>query len=254
MHQLETQAALRPAQGRSRGSEPVDFPANSCESDPPSQWTSRNFDFILGSSLARHRQYRRVVFQRGFRREMGAGEAPVDRTRHVGTQEDRGTPPRLLRRPTMSPKSQGNDGADHCRSLNQSLNSLMTKVSCGGVRTEESGLRSELNFRSGPNPQADFSYRKMLSAEKYTRDHACQGGASGPTGACRSRGLPLRRIAKSKVEHVGPVGLHQRSGAAETVPWAYLRLPPFPQVAVRVLQLADNENVPLRQFCESNFL
>jgi putative nucleotidyltransferase with HDIG domain len=31
------------------------------------------------------------------------------------------------------------------------------------------------------------------------------------------------------------------------VPWAYLRLPPFPQVAIRVLQLANDENVQLHQ-------
>jgi len=49
---------------------------------------------------------------------------------------------------------------------------------------------------------------------------------------------------------VGSVGLHQRSGAAATVPWAYLRLPPFPQVAVRVLQLAINGKVQPHQLCE----
>ncbi len=42
----------------------------------------------------------------------------------------------------------------------------------------------------------------------------------------------------------------ERSGAAANLPWAYLRLPPFPQVAVRVLQLANNENVQLRQLCD----
>jgi HD-like signal output (HDOD) protein len=31
------------------------------------------------------------------------------------------------------------------------------------------------------------------------------------------------------------------------LPWAHLRLPPFPQVAIRVLQLANNENVQLHQ-------
>jgi putative nucleotidyltransferase with HDIG domain len=49
---------------------------------------------------------------------------------------------------------------------------------------------------------------------------------------------------------VGSVGLHQRSGAAATLPWAYLRLPPFPQVVVRVLQLANNGKVQLHQLCE----
>ena len=49
---------------------------------------------------------------------------------------------------------------------------------------------------------------------------------------------------------VGANGLDLRSGSAATVPWAYLRLPPFPQVAVRVLQLAKNENVQLHQLCD----
>jgi len=42
----------------------------------------------------------------------------------------------------------------------------------------------------------------------------------------------------------------QQIRLAEPVPWAHLRLPPFPQVAVRVLQLANNENVQLRQLCD----
>ena len=49
---------------------------------------------------------------------------------------------------------------------------------------------------------------------------------------------------------VGANGLDQRSTGTTTVPWAYLRLPPFPQVAVRVLQLANNENVQLHQLCD----
>lgn len=44
--------------------------------------------------------------------------------------------------------------------------------------------------------------------------------------------------------------LDQRSAGSAKVPWAYLRLPPFPQVAVRVLQLAKNENVQLHQLCD----
>jgi putative nucleotidyltransferase with HDIG domain len=56
-------------------------------------------------------------------------------------------------------------------------------------------------------------------------------------------------IEKSEV-HVGSVGFHQRSGAPATVPWAYLRLPPFPQVAVRVLQPANNGKANLHQLCE----
>jgi len=34
------------------------------------------------------------------------------------------------------------------------------------------------------------------------------------------------------------------------LPWAHLRLPPFPRVAIRVLQLASDENVQLHQLCE----
>lgn len=49
---------------------------------------------------------------------------------------------------------------------------------------------------------------------------------------------------------MGSIGFHQRSGAAATVPWAYLRLPPFPQVAVRVVQLAINGKVQPHQLCE----
>ncbi len=39
-------------------------------------------------------------------------------------------------------------------------------------------------------------------------------------------------------------------GNAAAMPWAYLRLPPFPQVAVKVLQLARDENVQLHQLCD----
>lgn len=42
----------------------------------------------------------------------------------------------------------------------------------------------------------------------------------------------------------------ERSGQAANLPWAYLRLPPFPQVAVRVLQLAQNENVQMHELCD----
>ncbi|MGD0860300.1 MAG: HDOD domain-containing protein [Terracidiphilus sp.] len=34
------------------------------------------------------------------------------------------------------------------------------------------------------------------------------------------------------------------------IPWAHLRLPPFPQVAIRILQLANNENVQLHQLSD----
>jgi HD-like signal output (HDOD) protein len=39
----------------------------------------------------------------------------------------------------------------------------------------------------------------------------------------------------------------EKNNRATNLPWAYLRLPPFPQVAIRILQLANNENVQMRQ-------
>jgi putative nucleotidyltransferase with HDIG domain len=44
--------------------------------------------------------------------------------------------------------------------------------------------------------------------------------------------------------------IEKQSDEAITPPWAHLRLPPFPQVALRVLQLANNENVQLHQLSE----
>jgi len=38
-----------------------------------------------------------------------------------------------------------------------------------------------------------------------------------------------------------------RKEAMASMPWAHLRLPPFPQVAIRVMQLADRENVALHE-------
>ena len=41
-----------------------------------------------------------------------------------------------------------------------------------------------------------------------------------------------------------------KSDKTDKIPWAHLRIPPFPQVAIRVLQLANNEDVPMRQLGE----
>ena len=46
------------------------------------------------------------------------------------------------------------------------------------------------------------------------------------------------------------VGMDEGHVQAATMPWAHLRLPPFPQVAVRVLQLASDENMQLHQLCD----
>ncbi len=41
----------------------------------------------------------------------------------------------------------------------------------------------------------------------------------------------------------------EKRGQAATMPWAHLRLPPFPQVALRVLQMAKDENMQWHQLC-----
>ncbi len=45
------------------------------------------------------------------------------------------------------------------------------------------------------------------------------------------------------------VPMDKDRASAARLPWAHLRLPPFPQVAIRVLQLANKENVQLHQLC-----
>jgi HD-like signal output (HDOD) protein len=46
------------------------------------------------------------------------------------------------------------------------------------------------------------------------------------------------------------VPVEKRRDETVAIPWSHLRLPPFPQVAVRVLQLANDENVPMRQLSD----
>lgn len=43
--------------------------------------------------------------------------------------------------------------------------------------------------------------------------------------------------------------IEARKGGA-SLPWAHLRLPPFPQVAIRLLQLANEENVQLHHLSD----
>lgn len=60
----------------------------------------------------------------------------------------------------------------------------------------------------------------------------------------------LARCGDERWLPLGGKGFRTRSGQAAAQPWAYLHLPPFPQVAVRVLQLANNENVQLHELCD----
>jgi putative nucleotidyltransferase with HDIG domain len=46
------------------------------------------------------------------------------------------------------------------------------------------------------------------------------------------------------------VQIREKSQEAAAIPWAHLRIPPFPQIAIRVLQLTNNEDVPMRQLSE----
>jgi HD-like signal output (HDOD) protein len=43
------------------------------------------------------------------------------------------------------------------------------------------------------------------------------------------------------------VQISRQSDEAAKIPWAHLRIPPFPQIAIRVLQLTNNEDVSMRQ-------
>jgi HD-like signal output (HDOD) protein len=54
------------------------------------------------------------------------------------------------------------------------------------------------------------------------------------------------RFGLSEGEHAQAKRKSEESG---NMPWAYLRLPPFPQVAIKVLQLITNENVQLHEVC-----
>jgi HD-like signal output (HDOD) protein len=64
----------------------------------------------------------------------------------------------------------------------------------------------------------------------------------------RKRPAPPQNCLNEREYTAVPAEL--QNGQTARLPWAYLRLPPFPQVAVRVLQLANNENVQLQQLCD----
>ncbi len=44
--------------------------------------------------------------------------------------------------------------------------------------------------------------------------------------------------------------IQEKHHEAPAIPWAHLRIPPFPQIAIRVLQLSNNEDVPIRQLAD----
>jgi len=57
-------------------------------------------------------------------------------------------------------------------------------------------------------------------------------------------------FARARDERDLTMAIARESESVVNLPWAHLRLPPFPQVAIRVLQLANDENVQLHQLCE----
>jgi HD-like signal output (HDOD) protein len=59
--------------------------------------------------------------------------------------------------------------------------------------------------------------------------------------ALKLKNFPMKTLTSSDETKRGP---------AVSAPWAHLRLPPFPLVAVRVLQLTNDENVQLHQLSE----
>jgi len=48
----------------------------------------------------------------------------------------------------------------------------------------------------------------------------------------------------------GSTEIKPGTGELAKAPWAHLRLPPFPEIALRVMQLASNENVQLHQLSD----
>jgi putative nucleotidyltransferase with HDIG domain len=46
------------------------------------------------------------------------------------------------------------------------------------------------------------------------------------------------------------MSIREQSEQADRLPWAHLRIPPFPQVAIQILQLASNEDVSIRRLSD----
>ena len=79
-------------------------------------------------------------------------------------------------------------------------------------------------------------YIPRMNAPNADRATAFRRWAIGLSAQAREWGLAVEQKEENQ--------------AAARLPWAQLRLPPFPQVAMRVLQVAQNENVQLHQLCD----
>lgn len=62
--------------------------------------------------------------------------------------------------------------------------------------------------------------------------------------------MAIRNEVIAFLEGERTVQAHGKYEGLDRLPWAQLRLPPFPLVAIRVLQLANDENVQLHQLSE----
>jgi HD-like signal output (HDOD) protein len=77
-----------------------------------------------------------------------------------------------------------------------------------------------------------------MSGELFYRFQRAAAIARSPQGGIQGRREnPMQQIERRRDEAVAPS-------------WAHLRIPPFPQVALQVLQLAHNENVQLHQLSD----
>jgi putative nucleotidyltransferase with HDIG domain len=63
---------------------------------------------------------------------------------------------------------------------------------------------------------------------------------------------PATETGRPQIESIEtqPIKSKARPKGMEQPPWAHLRLPPFPQVAIRVLELTNDENVQMHQLSD----
>lgn len=95
----------------------------------------------------------------------------------------------------------------------------------------------------------------LLRSGSFADEHSRVLEAGGPlsernfnqeTGAVREE----RTARGERWREAGPETGEDAARSAQNLPWAHLRLPPFPQIAMRVLQLVNQENVQLYQLSE----
>jgi putative nucleotidyltransferase with HDIG domain len=66
----------------------------------------------------------------------------------------------------------------------------------------------------------------------------------------RRKTLRLTAFDPHSLRKASDVQIQEKHHQAPSIPWAHLRIPPFPQVAIRVLQLSNNEDAPIRQLAD----